>query len=152
VCKGFKYWIGTLAAVFLGMILVSAGVGKLMAGAAGFVSLGSLAFLPQSFVGLVGFWLPYVEIAVGSLLVLGIAVRFAASLSVLLLLSFMTSNMLLIYLGAGFEPCSGCFGIVGEFTAISALVLDMVMVGMVIAVFTCYRGGLFDMPPAVLRR
>lgn len=149
--EGYRYWLSVLAIIFLGMIFTVAGVGKLLAGSKGFEPFGPLTFLPQSFVEAIGIGFPYIEIIIGGLLILGIAVKFAASLSALLIAGFIASNILAIYLGRGAEPCGGCFGVAGGLTAVSALIVDGIMAVMVAVIAICYRGDFFDISPMVLR-
>lgn len=145
--EGYKYWIGTLALIFLGMIFTVAGVGKLLAGSKAFEPFVSPGFLPQSFVEVIYIGLPYLEIIIGLLLILGILVKFSTSLASLLIIGFIASNILTIYLGGGAEPCGGCFGLLGGLTAISALAMDGIMAVMVAVILVCYRGNFFDISP-----
>ena len=150
--EGYRYWIGTLAIIFLGVTFIVAGAGKLLAGSSSFEPFVLPVILSQSFGEVIYSGLPYLEIIAGSLLILGIAIRFAASLSALLIASFLASNVLQISLGAGTEPCSGCFGVAGGLTAISALAVDGIMAVMVMVIFVCYRGSFFNIYPMVLRK
>ena len=147
-----KYWITVLAIIFLGVTFLVAGVGKVLAGFKGFEPFVFPAFLPQSFIEFSYFGLSYLEIMVGGLLILGIAIRFAASLSAFLVACFIASNILMIYQGGGFEPCSGCFGIVGGLTAIAALAMDGVMATMAVVILICYQGSFFNISPWFLEK
>jgi len=149
--EGYRYWIGTLATIFLGVTFIVAGVGKLLAGSKAFEPFVLPVVLSQSFSEVIYSWLPYIEITVGGLLILGIAIKFASSISALLIAGFTVSNILLIYLGRGTEPC-GCFGMAGGLTVFSALIVDGIMAVMVAVIFVCYRGDFFDLCPMVLRK
>lgn len=149
--EGYRYWISVFAIIFLGVIFIVAGAGKLLAGSKGFEPFGPLTFLPQSFVEGIGIGFPYIEVIIGGLLILGIAVKFAASFSALLIVGFMASNILAIYLGHGAEPCGGCFGVAGGLSAVSALIIDGIMAAMVAVIAVCYQGSFFNISPMVLR-
>ena len=149
--EGHRYWMGVLAIIFLGVTFIVAGTGKLLAESKAFESLVSLGFLPQSFAEVIYTGLPYIEIAVGGLLILGVAVKFAASVSALLIMGFMTSNVLMIYLGYGAEPCGGCFGVAGGLTAIAALTMNGIMAMMVAVIFICYQGNFLNIVPWFLK-
>lgn len=147
--EGYKYWVGTLARIFLGVTFIVAGVGKLLAGSSSFEPFVLPVVLSQSFGEAIYTGLPYLEIIVGGLLIFGVAIRFATILSALLIMGFMASNILQISLGAGTEPCGGCFGVAGGLTAISALAMNGIMALMVVIIFVCkgdrrkrrYAGG-----------
>jgi len=131
--------------LFLGMTFVVSGVGKLL-------SYSSVAYpsvldvLPPVLVQAV---LPCVEIGIGALLILGIGIRFAAGLSTVLIVGFVISNILMITQGLGAEPCN-CFGVNGQLTIASSLILDAIMAGLVAAIFVCYRGSFFNTTPLAL--
>lgn len=146
--EGHKYWASVVAMIFLGMIFIIAGMGKLLAGSKAFEPFVSPAFLPQPFVEVIYVGLPYIEIIVGTLLILGVALRFATYLSLALISCFISLNVFVLY--SGLEPCGGCFGVFGGLTAISALILDVIMVGMVAVILVCYRGSFFNIIPMAL--
>lgn len=142
-----RQWLGVWAVVFLGLIFVVAGAGKIFAQSGG-TELLLPEFLPPSLVQAVSVALPWVEITVGVLLILGIAVKFTTSLSALMIAGFVTSNIILINLGMASEPC-GCFGGItgGEFSTGSALMLDGVMVMMVLLVFKFHPSSFRSIRP-----
>ncbi len=145
--QGYKYWIGVLAAIFLGVTFVVAGAGKLFAGSKGFEAFVIPSFLPQALFELIYSWVPYIEITIGGLLLLGIAIKFATCLSGVLIAGFIASNIFTIYIGAGAVPCHGCFGVLGGLTATAALIMDGIMAVMVVAILVCYQGGFFNRTP-----
>lgn len=150
--EGYRYWIGTLAIIFLGVAFIVAGVGKLLADSRSFEPFVLPVILSQSFTEVIYSWLPYIEITIGSLLVFGIAVRFAASVASGMIGAFMIINILRISQGAGTEPCAGCFGVAGGLTAISALAVNGIMALMAVLIFVCYKGSFFNIYPIVLRK
>jgi hypothetical protein len=125
--------------ILLGMTFIVAAAGKLMAGTSAFDLFAFPAFVPPALGKAIYYSLPYIELVVGGLLVIGLAVKFAAGISFLLIIGFITSNALLITQGA--ESCANCFGLAGSFTPTASLLLDGVMALMVAVVFVFFRGG-----------
>lgn len=142
-----RNWLGVWAVVFLGLIFVVAGAGKVFAQSGG-TELLLPEFLPAFVVQAISVILPWVEIAVGVLLILGIAVKFTTSLAALMIAGFVVSNIVLINLGMAAEPC-GCFGGItgGEFSTGASLILDGVMVGMVLLVFKFHPSSFTSIKP-----
>ena len=113
-------------------------------------------FVPPTFAEAVYNWIPRVELIIGILLILGIAAKFVASLSSLLIAGFISNNSLLLKLGLGSNPC-GCFGeaeIIAQerLSVIGALYLDGVMVFLVMLILFCYRRSFFNFYPWFIRR
>ena len=143
-----KYWISLLAMIFLGVTFIVAGMGKLLSGLNGVDPFVVPTFLPQSFMEFVYLVLPYVEITLGLLLILGLAVRYAAGISAVLIAGFVLFNLAEISIGQGGGPCGGCFGALGGLTAYSALILDVVMAVMVLVIFAFYKKGVKCVEPS----
>lgn len=131
--------------IFLGMIFVVAGFGKLVSGVAAFDTNAFPSFLPVYITESIYVMLPYIEIGVGSLLIAGVLVKFAIILSSGLIIGFAITNILLIISGA--EECASCFGLEGSFTPTATLVIDGIMALLVLAVLLCYRGSFFSIKP-----
>jgi len=140
-----RYWFGGLAMILLGMTFIVAAIGKLLAGSTAFSLFAFPSFVPESLGKAIYISLPYLELIIGGLLVLGFAIKFAVSLSTLLIIGFATSNILLMNLGMG--ECANCFGAVGSFTPIASLFLDGIMAMLVIVILFCYRGSFFNRTP-----
>ena len=149
--EGHKYWVVLLATIFLGVIFVVAGMGKLLAQSLGFSPFLFPGFLPAAVTQAIYIVIPYIEIAIGALLVFGVAVRFVTSLSALMIAGFVASNLYMIYLGVGTGPCGGCFGYFGSLTAIASLTLDSIMAALVVVILLCCRGGYFNLMPLFLQ-
>ena len=149
--EGHKYWVVLLATIFLGIIFLVAGMGKLLAQSDSFSPFLFLGFLPVALTHAIYIVIPYTEISLGALLVLGIAIRFITSLSALMITGFIASNLYMIYLGVGTGPCGGCFGYFGSLTAISSLMLDGIMAALVVVILLCCRGGYFNLMPLFLQ-
>ena len=111
----YKHWIGTGACIILGLILITAGLGKLLYQAEFLAVIRYKTFLPPGQVNLIADWFPWIELVVGLLLFTGVAARLAAILSCLLIGAFITHNGWLISQGAGYKPC-GCLSLVEVLT------------------------------------
>ena len=142
-----RNWLGVWAAVFLGLVFITAGAGKVFAQSGG-TELLLPGFLPPFLAQAFSLVLPWLEVAIGVLLILGIAIKFTTSLSALMIAGFATSNIVLINLGMATEPC-GCFGGVtgGEFSTGAALILDGVMVLMVVLIFLFHPSSFRSIKP-----
>lgn len=140
----YRYWMKIPAILNLGMLLIAAGVGKLFYQSNSFAPAPFLETLPGGAV----FYavLPYIEIAIGLLLVSSLMVKFAATMAAGLVLIFAGSNIFLITMGQGLDLC-GCFGMAGRLTYVDALVVDAIMAVLVAVIFICQRGGYFNMTP-----
>ena len=154
--KQYRHWIGVWGVLFLGLIFIAAGAGKLLVQAENVELYIFPDFVPPAFSWAVNTWIPRIELAVGILLILGIAAKFVASLASLLIAGFITSNSLLLKLGLGSDPC-GCFGAAEriaeqKLSVIGALYLDGVMVFLVMVILFCYQRGFFDIYPWFIKR
>jgi uncharacterized membrane protein YphA (DoxX/SURF4 family) len=123
--------------ILLGLVLLVAGIGKLP----GLTELGTfpgqdefISYIFGSFWPTIAFFvtdiLPWVEVILGLVLVLGIYPRIAAVLSLPLIVGFMTNNIWAISHGKTFGSC-GCWGVFeslfGNTTPPQALGLDIVL-------------------------
>ena len=143
---GWLHWVSKLAVIFLGMIFIVAGVGKLLAtnSLESFLLPASIQF---PFAQVVFGILPYLEIAIGALLVSGIAVRFAATVSLVLAVAFMVVNIIMVSSGLGTVLCGGCFGVAGKLSTYAALTMDIIMAVLSLNILFCYRGRFFNLVP-----
>jgi len=142
--EGHRYWIGMLAMIFLGVTFMVAGMGKLLVNSASSQPFAFPVFLPQVIIDGIYSGLPWVEITVGWMLIMAVAIKFTISLSAILVAAFMASNIFSIYLGHGSELCGGCFGFMGGLTVVGALIFDVVMAVMVLIILVCYYGNFFN--------
>ena len=140
-----KPWLGILASIFLGMTFVVAGISKFYAPVKEFELLTLLDFLPDALAGAINIWLMPLELAIGLFLVVSIAVKFVACLSLVFIACFIASNILMIILEL--ENCLSCFGKLGELTAVQALWFDGVMVALVVVILFLYPGKFFNKRP-----
>ena len=147
--EGHRYWVGIIAMLFLGMLFLVSGVGKLFMQATSVDYPLYLDFLPAGLSQGVHVVLPYIEAGIGILLILGVGIRFTTSLASFLIVAFIISNIIMIVWGYGAEPCQ-CFGMNGRLTVTASLVLDVIMAALTIIIFACYRGNFFNAIPLIL--
>jgi uncharacterized membrane protein YphA (DoxX/SURF4 family) len=108
-------WIGTLARLLLGVVWIIAGalkVGDLTASGRAVVAY---RLLPPSSATALGSVLPFVEIALGLLLVVGLATRLSAVVSALLLVAYIIG--IASVWARGLRIDCGCFGSGGDLAA-----------------------------------
>ena len=153
-----KNWLGLGASIILGMIFCISGMGKLFAEVELFETSfpGFLDFLTLDQVRLLFHGLPYVELAIGLLLITGFATKLIAALTSLLIAGFIASNVWFITHGMGFEPC-GCLGFFdrlfqSRLTTQQSLYLDMAMLALILITLLCYQRGFTNIYPWFLKR
>lgn len=101
-------WAATAGRLLLGGVWVAAGALKLPDPAASVRAVRAYRLLPEGLVPTVAYGLPVLEIGLGALLILGLAVRLAAGLSAVLLLVFLAG--LASAWARGLQIDCGCFG------------------------------------------
>jgi uncharacterized membrane protein YphA (DoxX/SURF4 family) len=124
-------WLTTAVRLALGGVLLVAGSLKAIDLASSVAAVQAYALLPHGLEQLVGRTLPFVEIALGLLLVAGVATRLVALLTGLLLLVFVTA--VLTAAARGLSIDCGCFGggglvAPGQVDYSAELVRDLVLV------------------------
>ena len=149
----YKYWIGVGASIILGLIFLISGLGKLLSEAESFKTIFNPFpdVLAPVFANAVFSWLPYIEVIVGLLLIIGIAAKLMAVFSSVLIAGFITNNSWLFSRGLGYEPCE-CFGIMEriihvELSTLGALYLDIGMLALVLIILLCYQSNFLDTHP-----
>lgn len=108
-------WLGTLARVILGGVLLIAGALKVGHPAQSARAVQAYQILPFDVARLVGYGLPLVEIILGALLLAGLLTRAAAVLGTLLMLAFVIGIASAWARGLAID--CGCFGGGGEIEA-----------------------------------
>ncbi len=98
-------------------------------------------FMPAELIRIVRVWLPYIELVVGALMIVGIAPRFMSIIALALIAAFILTNSLLISRGLGTSSC-GCFGGLVELTTIQALYIDIIMLVLTVVIFFSFQGKL----------
>jgi len=154
-----KHWLAIGASILLGLIFVTAGLGKLPYHGEFLALIFSKSFLTMSQALVVARLIPWVELVLGLMLITGIATKLMASLSAVLIIAFIVNNSWMISLGLGGEPC-GCFGNVehlalAQLSNIEALYLDIGMLALTVIILFCYPGNFLTIRPwflAILER
>ena len=106
--RAWTPWIGLVARLVVGGVWIVAGVLKLPDPAASVRAVRAYRLLPEATVHAVGYGLPFLEIAVGLLLVLGLGTQVAAAISALLLVLFIVG--ISTAWARGLQIDCGCFG------------------------------------------
>ena len=152
-----RYWVCAGAGVVLGLILIVAGVGKLVLHTEAFRVFYTPheTFVPQVLADAAELWLPPVEVVVGLLLVLGVASRLSAIVASGLVVAFIANNGWLLSQGLGQESC-GCFGILDTLSSAGlsttgALLMDIGMLALGLVVVFLYPRGFRSMRPWFLK-
>lgn len=107
-------WLGTLLRLGLAAVWIYAGASKVGDLAASGRSVNAYELLPYDLATAVGAALPFIEIALGLLLLAGFATRFAAGASALLLVVFIVG--IASAWARGLNIDCGCFGEGGAIT------------------------------------
>lgn len=108
-------WAGLVARLTVGGVWVVAGALKLPDPAESVRAVRAYRLLPESVVPVVGYGLPVLEVAIGLMLVLGVAVRLSAIVSALLLVAFLVG--ISAAWARGLQIDCGCFGSGGHVAA-----------------------------------
>ena len=101
-------WLSTAVRIALGVVWIAAGASKVADLAESVRAVRAYEVLPEWAVPLVGAGLPFLEIALGVLLIAGFSVRFGAILSGLLLTVFIAG--IVSASARGLQIDCGCFG------------------------------------------
>ena len=105
-------WISTGARLVLGGVFLVAGGLKVIDPQGSVVAVRAYKLLPNSLVTIVGWGLPFAEIALGLLLLAGIATRVVAAATAILLIIFILAVVSVAARGLSID--CGCFGGGGE--------------------------------------
>ncbi len=155
----YKHWLGLGASITLGMIFLVSGIGKLLLQEGKLFETyfpGFLDFLTLDQTRLLFYGLPYVEIAIGALLIVGFATKLIAALTALLIAAFIASNVWFITHGMGFEPC-GCLGIFdrlfqSKLSTQQSLYIDIAMLALILITLLCYQRSFTSIRPWFLKK
>jgi uncharacterized membrane protein YphA (DoxX/SURF4 family) len=105
-------WVSTAARLVLGAVFLVAGALKVIDSQSSVAAVRAYRLLPSSLATIVGWGLPFAEIALGLLLLAGIATRVVAAASAVLLLIFLAAVASAAARGLSID--CGCFGGGGE--------------------------------------
>ncbi len=133
-----KYWIGVGASLILGLIFTTAGLGKLIHQADTFQPFLFPDYLAPALSRVVFIWLPYLELIVGLLLIIGIATKLVTTFATVLIAGFIANNVWLLTQGLGDKPC-GCFGVAermaqARLSVLGSLYIDIIMLALVLII------------------
>ena len=106
--KKYQPWLGLLARLILGGTLIAAGVLKFDELDKSQMAVRAYELLPVSLANFLGLTLPFFEMAIGLLLVVGAAVRYTAALSGVLMIAFIIGISQAWARGLSID--CGCFG------------------------------------------
>jgi uncharacterized membrane protein YphA (DoxX/SURF4 family) len=105
-------WVSTVARFVLGGVFLVAGVLKAIDPQSSVTAVRAYQLLPTSLATIVGWGLPFAEIALGLLLLAGIATRAVAAAAAILLVVFIAAVVSVAARGLSID--CGCFGGGGE--------------------------------------
>jgi uncharacterized membrane protein YphA (DoxX/SURF4 family) len=108
-------WVSTVARVLLGAVWIAAGASKVTDLAASVRAVRAYEVLPEWAVPAVGAGLPFLEVALGVLLIVGLGVRLGAVVSAVLFAIFIAG--IVSASARGLRIDCGCFGGGGELGA-----------------------------------
>ena len=108
-------WISLVGRVVLGVVWIIAGWSKISDLAASGRAVNAYRLLPYDAATFLGAVLPFVEIALGALLILGLATRLAAIVSTVVLVAFIVG--IASAWARGLRIDCGCFGGGGDLAA-----------------------------------
>lgn len=133
--------IGIAAAIFLGAVFLFSGIGKLVVPPAPGYQLADI--------GQLIFVLPYIEIGLGFLLILGVGIKILSLASLGLILCFATNNLWLVFT-YGFITCGACLGWGIDTWAGASLFIDILMLFFVVLAYAYSAGGLRNIKPSYM--
>jgi len=152
VCELFRNrYLSFVFRIGLGVIFIISGAGKLPEGAAFVDQVEEANILPHALAWVYGAALPYVEIVIGALLILGLLSRFAAGIGGLAALSFIIGNSTRLYRGL-YGEC-GCFGNIAwlQFSTRDALIIDFVLLILALQILI-HKGEFLSVDSRIFRK
>ena len=137
--------------IALGVIFIVSGSGKLAELSTFVEEVKNADVLPHALATVYGNALPFVEIVIGALLVLGLFSRFAAAIGGLSSLSFIIGNSFEIHRGL-YGDC-GCFGSIAslQFSTREAFIIDCVMLIVAIQILV-HKGEFLSLGSMIFHR
>jgi uncharacterized membrane protein YphA (DoxX/SURF4 family) len=133
----------------VGVTFIVSGAGKLPERAEFVSQCQQYELLPDVLARLYGTGLPWVEVIVGSFLLLGLLSRFAAGIGILTAVSCIVANSILLYRGLNME--CGCFGELAVLQTRDALLIDLGLLIMAFQVLV-HKGEFLSLDSIIFRR
>ncbi len=134
-----KTTIVKACAVCLGLVFLAAGTGKVLEPNEFTRALEGLFFTPEM-ASIIAHSLPWLEISLGILLVIGIVPKITSAVSIGLISGFIFSNLWLLMGSGAAITCGDCFGIwerfLGSLSPLQALFVDVALLGLALVVLT----------------
>ncbi len=149
-----RKWQRTLVAygpsTFLGLTMLLSGTGK-VGGTMEFISLLLGSLLTPLVAYFIGYCLPWIEVTIGGLLLLGAFVRINAALCLPLTIGFMATNSWLLSKGIEDTSCYHCFGkweeLFWSLSPLQSLCLDIVLFCLALIIVLFYPRNFWDWRP-----
>jgi uncharacterized membrane protein YphA (DoxX/SURF4 family) len=137
------------ARLLLGVVFILAAIWKIPESAKFVEEVTGLGLLPWKIADAYAKILPWLELTVGTGLILGLISRLAAGISILMVISFLVANGTSIWV---YEQsyCAGCFGMILVPTS-SALGMDIIMLTMAIIIII-FGGRQWSLDSLIRRR
>ena len=148
-----KYYhnIAIIAAIIVGLTLLVSGTGK-VPGQTEFTWALMKSFWTPALAHIIGNYLPWLEIVLGVLLILGILPKITAVSFLPLAGGFMANNIWTLMQGIEeFPECGSCFGIweemLGSLSPLGALIMDIILVCLALVVIFLNQGKFLNLRP-----
>jgi uncharacterized membrane protein YphA (DoxX/SURF4 family) len=148
--------------IFLGLTFLASGFGKViifgeLPGQLEFIDVLLVPLYTPTIVYLIVHCLPWVEIALGALLVLGVFPRIASALCLPLTAGFMACNSYALSQGVEqFPTCCCCFGkwgeLLGAMSPLQALCFDIVLFCLALVILLFHPSRFLDLRPWFIKR
>jgi len=117
--RNWKGWVSVAARLILGIVLIWAGASKVTDLAGSVQATSAYQILPYDLAKVVGEILPFIEIGVGILLVIGLFTRIMGVVGALMMLAFVIAIASVWARGISID--CGCFGEGGAISAAEAI-------------------------------
>lgn len=151
--KESKYtrYLSLFLRLLLGCIFIISSLAKLPMQSRFIDVVQSYQLLPNILAAAYGFALPWIELLVGCYLVLGILVKPAVFVTVLMGISFLVANISSIIRGDSY--CPNCFGELVPLTVVQAITIDvLVIIGAIILFLTAGKREIMSFDSWYLKR
>ncbi|MCD6568507.1 MAG: DoxX family membrane protein [Dehalococcoidia bacterium] len=154
--KWQEYLVALGPRIFVGVFLVVSGIGKLP-GQTEFIDVLMGSFWTPLMAHLIGHCLPWAELVLGLVLLVGIFPRIAAALCIPLTIGFIVSNCAALARGVTeFSTCDYCLGrfeeLFGALSPVQALIIDILLLLCAIIILLFHQGRFRDFRPRLVKK